>query len=254
MSATQDSQDPNRSLPWKDRALANVVLQCQEESQQDRSQGEGACFELFCRALDEGDPQAWAAFQGRYSSLVTGWIRSQGPGLSQATVDDLAQETWLAFWRSLTRRSVRVRERFAHIGAALRYLKDCARIAVIEYLRWEQRQRRLLDAWAALPVPSVESLPGSMARREKLGAIQDWIHRTVTDPQEQLLLHLAFERGLKPQEIQRRFPDEFPTVQEVYRVRERILKRARRALASLPRRGVGKSPRPPLSRVEREKG
>jgi len=222
----------------QDMTLADLIHRCRQESQQGRHRETGACFELFCRAVDDADSQAWSALHRQYHLMVLSWIRI--PELPPDLEEDLVQDAWLSFWCSL--RSIRLRERFSHVGEILKYLKGCARTAVIEYRRWEQRQRRLLDVLTSLPIPtsSLEILPEDMDRRERLKSVRAWVHDAVTDPRERLYLHLAFEQGLKPGDIWRRFPDVFPDVQAVYRVQERLLKRARRALTSFPQKAVGK--------------
>ena len=58
-----------------------------------------------------------------------------------------------------------------------------------------------------------------------------WIREHVDDPAERLLLDLVYRQGLAPAEIAQQHPDMFADVKQVYRIHERLLKRARRALA-----------------------
>ncbi len=62
--------------------------------------------------------------------------------------------------------------------------------------------------------------------------IANWIAENVTDPKERLILHFSFELNMPPAEIAEQHPDHFPDAQSVRRIKERVLKRARRALLS----------------------
>ena len=50
----------------------------------------------------------------------------------------------------------------------------------------------------------------------------------LNSPQERLLFQASFEWDLRPGVIAERWPNVFASVQEVYRVKERILRRLRR--------------------------
>jgi len=68
---------------------------------------------------------------------------------------------------------------------------------------------------------------------DRLRKIAAWMEEHVTDPLERQVLSLSFEHDLSPAEIVRRAPDTFPDVQTVNRIKERLLKRARRAFAEI---------------------
>lgn len=48
------------------------------------------------------------------------------------------------------------------------------------------------------------------------------------DKQDQRLIYLTFHCGLKPREILRFCPQEFPDIAQIYRMRSRILEQIRR--------------------------
>ncbi len=82
------------------------------------------------------------------------------------------------------------------------------------------------DKWYSPPDASVLR---KISEQRQVRAIREWIEKNVTDPKEQIVLACSFETGMKPKEIYDRYPDMFANVQTVYRVKERILKRARRS-------------------------
>jgi hypothetical protein len=162
--------------------------------------------------------------------------------LSRQQVEEIAPEAWPKFWQALTRSGVPISERFAHVGAVLKYLKQCTISAFREYERrvWrrEQIQQRLnVDGRGMLAqIESEEDLLTRIDQERQLQKVQQWIETCVTDQQEQQVLSLSYEYGLTPAEIAARYPQEFPDAQTVRRLKERILKRARRALEKYPDR------------------
>jgi RNA polymerase sigma factor (sigma-70 family) len=216
--------------------LNEIIRGCQTESRQKRSEEIGYCFELFRRALETSDQGAWTAIRNQYHALLLSWIHTASHGLPQSDVEDLVQESFIAFWRALARRTIQVGKRFPHVGALLSYLRQCTGSAVISYQRHQQRTERLEEELVAIqsnqgssPLWEKDALE-DVYRTELLRKIQNWVETSVTDPQEKLVLHLTFDQGLKPVEIVALHPDRFPETKVVYRVQERVLKRARRAL------------------------
>ena len=235
-----------RTLPAQELQHLNldeIVRRCQDESRRKRTEETGYCFELFRRALEASDQGAWAAISTQYQALVLKWIHTASPGLPQEEIDDLVQESLIAFWCSLTRRSIRVRKHFPHVGALLNYLQQCTRTAVINYRRRKQRSDRLEKELGRIHSNQLSSSFSEkvalerMCRDKRLQMIYDWVKTSVTDPQEKLVVHLAFRQGIRPADIVALYPAEFPEAKAVYRVQERLLKRAKRALKALCTRG-----------------
>ena len=57
--------------------LDRVIQECTQEDlrfRKGRVGQEGHCFELFRRALEENDQDAWAALHRQYTPVVAGWI------------------------------------------------------------------------------------------------------------------------------------------------------------------------------------
>ncbi|MBN1218193.1 MAG: sigma-70 family RNA polymerase sigma factor [Anaerolineae bacterium] len=235
---------PERALDQLD--LHEVIQGCRLEAGQPRAQETGYCFELFRRAVDEQEPAAWQAIDEQYRCLIQRWIHDCSPELPPQAVADIAPETWPRFWQALTRSSAPLTERFAHVGAILKYLKQCSLSVFWEYerrLRRREQVRQLLstdEQVLSAQVVSEEEVLARIDRESLLQRVQEWIKAYVTDPQEQQVLSLSYQEGLSPAEIAARYPQEFADAQTVRRLKERVLKRARRAL--------GNEPQPYLSR------
>lgn len=211
-----------------------VAAGCREEAGRARGDEAGYCFELFRRALDEGSQAAWQAVAAQYHHLILGWAYAARPA-DPADADEAAREALERFWRTLAGRGEPVAARFAHTGALLKYLQQCAVCAVLDRRRREARGARLaarLEAAAALAPaePGPEELAVERAERSDLiRRARAWA-AAVADPAERQVIALSFTEGLSPAEIAARLPELFADAHAVRQIKERVLRRARRAL------------------------
>lgn len=220
-----------------DLPLNEIIRRCQVEAlHQNRSNEAGYCFELFRRALEDGEDDAWTAIQHQYRRLMLQWSYAAQPDYTQEEAEDVAREALERFWRTL--RSARISERFAHVGALLKYLQQCVISTIQDQRRRNERKQRLLtklqhaETAFSLPVLPEQQALEHMLHTEQLRQIKLWIEQHVTDPQEWLVLTCSFENDLKPAEIAARHADVFADAQMVRQIKERILKRLRRHLVS----------------------
>lgn len=206
--------------------LSEIVEGCREESDRFRTGQpgeEGHCFELFRRAIEEDDQEAWSAVYAQYYRIVARWI-----GGHQAS-DESIGSAFEKFWRAL--RSVRLSRRFKHVGAVLAYLRKCAFSIRLDLERREQRECKIiLDETVTAHTDNVEDLALTNISRDALrGGVRRWLAGNIRDTQERQVISLSYELDLAPSEIACRCPDQFADVKEVRKVKERILKRLRRA-------------------------
>lgn len=218
-------------------SLDEVIQGCRAESNQPRTQEAGYCFELFRRALEEQEQAAWQAIDQQYRRLILHWIHDYSPGLSHEKAAEIVPDALPKFWYALTRSATPLAGRFAHVGAVLKYLKQCTISVFQEHerrIRRRERVRQRLESPGQLQAHAdlEEELLARIDRERLLRQIQKWVNTYVTDLQEQRVLSLSYEYGLTPAEIAERYPQEFADAQSVRRLKERILKRARRALGN----------------------
>jgi DNA-directed RNA polymerase specialized sigma24 family protein len=171
------------------------------------------CFELFRRAIAEGNQAAWEAIHTQYRDLIRYWTGDS------PNAEDLIQETLTRFFASIT--PERLAE-FPTLGALLQFLKVIAKNLVIAQRRRKEWEERGLEAWIAEMERQGPPDPDTRLDRESLIV---YIRSQLQDPDEALIFMLTFEFGLSPQEIVARYPQRFPTAQEVYRIKERFLRR-----------------------------
>ena len=181
-----------------------------------------ACHELFRRAVRERDDDAWRALFAQYRPLVLAWVRRHpvAAGL------DLADDDWVALTFARFFSAVGPGEfgTFAASAQLLQYLKLCAHSAVLD----EARARR-----RAAAEPIDEALPDGRPHTEaeaigEMAVRQLWrrIIDRANDEGERVVARLCLASGLKPSEVQARYPALFPAVTDVYRtvrnLRERL--------------------------------
>lgn len=203
----------------KDLDVPQLAERCQQESNRSRRNlphDPRYCYELFHRAIAESNQAAWKAIYAQYQNLIRHWVGNP------RDAEDLIQETLSRFSTAITPERL---ADFPTLGALLQYLKVTAKNLLITRRRRADRERRGLDAWLAEAEPRTSPGPDAPLDLEPLMAE---IRSRLRDPDEELVFTLTFEFDLSPQEIVARHPERFPTAQDVYRIKERFLKRLRR--------------------------
>ena len=202
-----------------------LILRCRAESRKAfDAQLLGSntpCYELFRRAVEEGLPEAWDAIYHQYRRLVLLWI---GPNLPD--VDEMVNRAFAKFWQFCPRESFS--KRFPTLRHVLSYLRQCAISARQEALRQRARSYQSGDEVIAETSASPEVVEDVALNNVVHQQLKKLVWDKLKDDRERLVMHLSYEIGLTPSEICARFPKDFPSVDEVRRIKERILKRLRR--------------------------
>jgi DNA-directed RNA polymerase specialized sigma24 family protein len=216
-------------------SLAALSAACQEETTKflRREPAEEApCWEIMRRAVCERDQDAWEALYAQYRGMVLGWIR-QHPAAAMMDEDDdhWVGRTFERFWNSVGPERFAL---FAGLAHVLKYLKLCAHSTLMD----EARQRRRAPA-ASLEDESLRSqvaAAGEVSDAEAVAVDQVaannlWqaVLAEAKSDQEQLVAHLSLVLHLKPREIFARHPDQFATIDDVYRITANLKERLRRS-------------------------
>lgn len=214
---------PSTSLPDK-MSPPKLAARCQN-AQPDASH-EPFCFELFRRAIAEACSLSWHYLHNQYYRLVRYWV-CQCTSADPDTVDDLTQDAFTAFWRFYTADKL---AEAAGLGSVLSYLKSCAASAVARAHRRASREVPAATWDPQIVDDQVSSQSTETLVLEGLSAERIWqaVADCCKNEQEHLVARSTFLAGLKPQDIVERFPDEFPKVTEVYRVKRNLIDRLRR--------------------------
>lgn len=190
------------------------------------SRADQSSFELFRRAIAGRDQECWQALMSLYHDHVLHWCLRSGAGFGDG--EEMAAAAWVKFWQSYTA------EKFAgaagSTSAVLGYLKLCSRSVVLDELRRRARFVPLEEGQHDAENGMEEQ---SHADIEPIDAPSFWrlVDEHLRDERDRLIVHLTYELGLRPAEIQHRHPDLFPSIRDVYRITRNILDRLRRSSA-----------------------
>jgi len=201
-------------------SVSELAERCQKENanfQANKPGPMGFCFELFRRAVVEKSQEAWKAVYTLYRSRMLQWLSE-----SSCNAEDVVHGALEKFLNAVDPETFAC---FAGIGTVLAYLKRCVNSVRVDRQRKAARERLAFEAIRMNDPPLSSSLEqaafDSIVNRE----CSEYIYARLKDEQERLVVRLNLEQALKPAEIVLLHPGEFPTVRDVYRVRERVIRR-----------------------------
>ncbi|HJZ46882.1 MAG TPA: hypothetical protein VKE41_06935 [Roseiflexaceae bacterium] len=199
-------------------------LSSSASSAHEPAHSDAACYELFRRAIEQHDADAWADIARHYRGLLAAWAsQSSARTMIPEQPDDLADQALARAWAALS--SARF-SMFPHIASLLAYLRACVRATVIDHAREQAGQLRAaqsVESAAVLATPEQTVL-------EELDRSEIWrlIMRITSGLQERIIVHESLVYALPPRAIQARHPDMFADVVEVYRVKRNLINRFQR--------------------------
>ncbi len=215
--------------------MADLMARCAAETERffrRQEHDEAPCFEMMRRALEERSEAAWECIYQQYRPLVASWIQEHGQFAACAEdVDYFINDVFHRFWRACTPANF---GRFAGLRPLLAYLKACVHSAVTDHLRTREVQMLLqqpqvdfgADDFVLSGVEaSVEDQVLDQDQRRLFWAL---IQQRVQHEQEQAIVYYQFVQGWKPREIYARCGALFSDQQEVYRVRDNLVRRLSR--------------------------
>lgn len=203
---------------------------CQRESGKffrDQPTDDRFCYELFRRALKYKNQYAWEGLWATYRNLVSGWIRGySGFEQTNTPLEELVTLSFEKFWFAFSNKSI---DNFPTLPALLQYLRLCCASTVTDRLRRRKRDRYLTDIDEAYYLASDQKPDNQVVEEEEREQFWYKIQDLLNDEQEKLLIRSYFILGFKPRHIHNKYPETFPTVQDVYRVKRNVMNRLRRA-------------------------
>jgi hypothetical protein len=224
-------RDPPEADPWR-WPLPELITACREETarfRRDEPYRDDLCHELLRRALCLRDEQAWEAIVTTYRGMVLSWIR-QHPAYVAGEEEDHLIVAFERFWRAVGPDRFPL---FTSTASLLRYLKACVHsILLDEIRRGRGAQLESLDELAATGhEPVIPTRSPEMVVVDQLTAHELWltISEELADESEWLATYLSLELDMKPGELSAQYPERFPTVEDVYRVKRHVLDRLRRS-------------------------
>jgi DNA-directed RNA polymerase specialized sigma24 family protein len=199
--------------------LANLCCDEQRDFKSGCPGPVGACFELFRRAIVEQSETAWAAILEQFGAQMVTWA---GSGYTPA--EDVTQQAMEKFLRTLTP------ERFAKftgVQGPLGYLKRCVKSVRIDQQRKQIHEEQTLQRLGreGSAVTEIESSTADVLQQTAQQSLIAYIRTRLKDSQECYVLELNVVLGLKSAEVAAACPEVFTSVREVYRAKERVIRR-----------------------------
>jgi hypothetical protein len=212
-------------------AVAELARRCADETElyfHHKTHDTQYCFELFRRAIRQGDQLSWEMICLQYQPLVTGWIK-QHPRFESSSeeIQYFVNGTFAKIAGTLTPEKF---AGFSEVASLLRYLKMCVHSVIFDHTRkMDQMNMSVLDdaseEVSTDPLPE-EQTSDHLSRQALWGFVDARLNQN--DPKERYVIHGSFVLDLKPQEIFDHFRNVFTDVDEIYRVKQNVLARLRR--------------------------
>jgi hypothetical protein len=213
--------------------LQELITACREETarfRRDEPYRDDLCRELLRRGLCLQEEQAWEAIVEIYRGMVLAWIRQHPAHLSSDEEEDRLYSAFERFWRAVGPGRFQL---FASTASLLRYLKTCVHSVLLDEVR--KGRGAQLESFEALasaghePVQTAANPEALVVDQLTTHELWSTISEELTDESEWLATYLSFELDMKPSELQEQYPDRYPTVADVYRIKRNVLDRLRRS-------------------------
>ncbi|MEM7131533.1 MAG: sigma-70 family RNA polymerase sigma factor [Chloroflexota bacterium] len=186
-----------------------------DKSRENQPHSPRYCLELLRLGMVDGCQSAWYAIENQYKKLIQSRITTK------VGQEDLIQDVWI----QLIKRFKDGIPDFPTLPSLHAYIARTATNLVIDAVRKNEREERRVAQLEQEIQSRGEVDEESQLDMEEL---KKYIREKLVVPPEKLLFQLLFEVGLTPKEIVEEHPNDFPSVQEVNKIRERIIKRLRR--------------------------
>lgn len=177
-------------------------------------------LEVFKHALSQQNEEAWSQLCARFQSLVLSWAQ-QHPQRDLASryhaPDFYVALAFERFRQATTRHPSLV---FSELATVLSCLKASLNGAILDTQRSYTRSE--------VPLPEAGQVHPAQRASEELtsdGDLWEAIKQLLSSSREQRVASLLFHCGLKPREIVQYCPEEFPQIEEVYRLRRTLVDR-----------------------------
>src|SRR6266567_3318847 len=218
------------SLPaLADRCMSEINHYRRGEASSDQY-----CLEIFRRAMLERDDAAWTLLVDRFQEFLLAAFRRHPRSEAASRLDspeNYVAKAFAHFWNAVHNQQLM----FTSLGAALRYLRICLNSAILDMLRSYTRAREV-----PLPEPGFAGEPTAADSEEGSSELWEVIRDMLPNEREQRLAFLLFHCNLKPRVIVRLCPQEYPDVNEIFRMTRNIVDRLERGADQIRWRLNGK--------------
>jgi DNA-directed RNA polymerase specialized sigma24 family protein len=181
------------------------------------------CLEIFRRAMLEHDEEALESLVNRFQEFLLSAFRRHPRSEAATHLDSPENYVARAFERFWIAAVHNQQLEFTTLAAALRYLRVCLDSTILDMLRANARAREV-------PLPE-SGFAGEPAVEDQDEGSELWevIRTMLPGERERRLAFLLYQCNLKPREIVRLRPQEFPDVNEIHRMKRNIVDRLARS-------------------------
>jgi hypothetical protein len=217
----------------QDLPLGSLILQCREQTERylrreenDPSSG----YELWRRAIQLRNHEAWEAIYNIYRPFVRNWLQKQTTRLNLLDFEEEALINGV-FFRILRFIKADSFDKFPTLAAILKYLQMCCLTEVQDYMR--DMQGRSMDVSLEASFGNEENTGEGFSNASRLRSDADvekdaldmadynpfWrlVAERLPDKADLLVVYARFVHQMPPREIVEEYPSYFPDVNEVYR-------------------------------------
>jgi len=185
------------------------------------------CLDMFHQALLHNDQRGREEFQRQLSEAVFGWLlvhpRREEAGCCE-NEEYYVVQAFGYFWRAIAQDKA---VELSTLTAVLKYLQASLDGIIIETLRNYSCSREL-----SIAEPGCQRKSFSTGH-DNSNEIWKNIQSLLSDARQQRLAYLLFHCGLKPREIVQSYPLEYSNLQEILRLRYKVMSGLTRTLSSL---------------------
>ena len=225
---TPDLPDTSDTANINALTLASIAYRCAEETKRWVQRAEFTlryCYELFRRAMQQRDQQAWELVIQQYGRLMQSWAARHGQFAATGEhVDFFVNGACAKLWERITP------EKFANfpdVKAILRYLQMCLHSSITDYMR-AHNVITVEFGEDELKAERVMVVADNTGERANRNAFWDAVNARLKDDKERLVIRGLFVFGMKPGELLTHHPKTFRDVKEIYSIRENVIDRLAR--------------------------
>jgi hypothetical protein len=179
---------------------------------------EVSSLELLHRAIAHNDQDAWAGFQQCLEETVLTWLHEH-PGREAACRGLCEKHMVVQAFERFRQAAVQAQIAFETPAGMLVYLRASLHGVILDTLRTLSRPGEVLRP--------VLGQAGELRVEDQIESNKLWevLQTLLPSAREQRLAYLLYHCGLGPREILHRCPQEWSDVQEIYRLRHKIIER-----------------------------
>lgn len=203
-----------------EEALSYIAYRCQRETasfQRGQPSDTRFCYELWRRALQLRDNEAWERLYVQYESLIIFYVKRH-PSYTQLVEEPqhLVPDIFSKVWRAITPERF---DRFPNLASLLKFLQVCTYHLVLDHCARTPATAPLEDTMPLVSLP---------LRPVNLSHFWGCVEQQAKDERERIVIRERLRHERKPDDILRRYAEHFPNKGTLYRTTENLRARLMR--------------------------